>query len=446
MAIDTLEGLYGKSTRAWEFLAPLLPARTPDCDYWWKLTGFHIAHLVDAAGYPIEKQYEALLFHYHSIVPYMGPAPGPEGQLDWPTGLTVEGLPIEYSWKWNTLKSKPVIRYTIEAKNQLSGSRRDPLNQDPSIELLDNLQKLLPGTDLTWNNHFLKTLFDDDRSKYAQAKRAYSTSVMIAVEFNPGGVSTKTYFIPQNPDLSLNQFPLDILKEAIAVVCPESTASSTLYDFLNEPEGKALTPTMIAVDNINPAESRLKFYFQSPRTSFVSVRNIMTLGGRIKLSESELQDLRSLILCGAGLADDYPEEADLPLALQYNPPVLEACEEKTLVLPGFGYYFNIGPAQEYPEVKIFLRLCAYGPDDLSLGKGITAWMANRDRGQYSQPYMSMLVNLLQHRALQDGKGVHTHFSGLFKKDGELDITSYLVPEVSDKPHMMLRGDVNVPNS
>ena len=58
-------------TAAWETLAQYLPARSPDTDYWWQLTGRHLAVLAEAAGYPIDKQYEVLLFHYHWAVSSM---------------------------------------------------------------------------------------------------------------------------------------------------------------------------------------------------------------------------------------------------------------------------------------------------------------------------------------------------------------------------------------
>jgi hypothetical protein len=58
----------GQSMQAWRALSQYLPTRNPDSDYWWRLTGRHLAAIVEAAGYPIEKQYEALLFHYHWTV------------------------------------------------------------------------------------------------------------------------------------------------------------------------------------------------------------------------------------------------------------------------------------------------------------------------------------------------------------------------------------------
>ena len=58
----------GQFTQAWRAVSQYLPARSSDNDYWWRLTGRHLAAIVEAAGYPIERQYEALLFTYHWAV------------------------------------------------------------------------------------------------------------------------------------------------------------------------------------------------------------------------------------------------------------------------------------------------------------------------------------------------------------------------------------------
>lgn len=47
-------------------------AENKDVQFWWNLTGYHLAVMIDAAGYSIEKQYEVLLFHYHWIVSNFG--------------------------------------------------------------------------------------------------------------------------------------------------------------------------------------------------------------------------------------------------------------------------------------------------------------------------------------------------------------------------------------
>ena len=58
----------GSSTEAWRTITQYLPPRNPDYDYWWQVTGRHLAILVDAAEYSVGAQYEALMFHYHWTV------------------------------------------------------------------------------------------------------------------------------------------------------------------------------------------------------------------------------------------------------------------------------------------------------------------------------------------------------------------------------------------
>lgn len=53
---------------AWQTLSQILPLRDADKDYWWGLTGLQLAHMLHEADYPLAKQYEALLFHYHWTV------------------------------------------------------------------------------------------------------------------------------------------------------------------------------------------------------------------------------------------------------------------------------------------------------------------------------------------------------------------------------------------
>lgn len=66
--VPTQRTRAGSPAKAWEAISQWLPSRGPESDYWWKLTGPHLATMMDAAGYAIEKQYEALVFHYHWIV------------------------------------------------------------------------------------------------------------------------------------------------------------------------------------------------------------------------------------------------------------------------------------------------------------------------------------------------------------------------------------------
>lgn len=435
-------------TEAWNTLAQCLRPGDTNSDAWWQLTGRHLAALVDAAGYPLEKQYEALLFHYHWTIPHMGRAPGPwmrSAELPWKSLLALDGTPIEYSWKWNTSKagSLPNIRYVVEPIGPDAGTEMDPLNQQASRELLYSLKKFLPKMDNTWANHFLSTLFDHDNSVFMrEAARGghLGTSIQLAIEFHEQATAIKTYFFPRKyGQAGLMPLPqwqgcIDELKKD-PDVDPElpletfTTPARTLIDnyLANSPIGKTLTPISLAVDNVEASSSRLKWYFHTTETSYTSVRDVMSLGGSISTPQLDalLDQLSSLVKVVNGVADDFPEDAEVPAGSELEVNV--DFGDLSSVLKGYLYYFDIAPGKSVPEVKLFVPTRYYGRDDLALGKVLTKWMEANGRGSHCARYMAMLEALAGHRKLEEGKGLQSYVSCLFKK-GELDITTYLGAE------------------
>ena len=129
------------------------PRKTKDVEFRWRLTRYHLAAMIDAAGYSTEKQYEALPFHYHWIVSKQPPRHNERYNAQesfwWgSTGIfrcldlaqrpslvavlcpmslvACDGSPFEYSWKWNTTDGEPDIRYSCEAVNDALGTAADP--------------------------------------------------------------------------------------------------------------------------------------------------------------------------------------------------------------------------------------------------------------------------------------------------------------------------------
>jgi hypothetical protein len=111
---------------------------------------------------------------------------------------------------------------------------------------------------------------------------------------------------------------------------------------------------MLAVDNVLPEKSRLKLYFQTPHTSFTSVREIMTLGGRISAPESQLEDLRTLLLAVSGLVPDFPNEQEIPCCKKYSDK--DVILDPRILLSGYVYYFDLAPGPEVPQIN-FTILC-----------------------------------------------------------------------------------------
>ena len=189
---------------------------------------------------------------------------------------------------------------------------------------------------------------------------------------------------------------------------------------------------MLAVDNVEPSESRVKLYFIASRSSFASVRSIMTLGGRKPVPEAHLQEVRSLICAVSGLSPDFPEEQETPFtAAHYTTATRDNFGELPEILHSYVYYFDIAPGKKLPDIKLYTPVRGYGPNDLALAESLCSWMKERGRGQYTEEYMGVLRKLNQHRRLEDKKGAHIYLSALIKKDGALDVTSYLGAEAVD---------------
>ncbi|KAF2799612.1 dimethylallyl tryptophan synthase GliD1 [Melanomma pulvis-pyrius CBS 109.77] len=419
------------TTSVWNSLSLWLPSRNPDYDFWWGLTGPHLAVMLDAADYPTEKQYEMLLFHYHWSVPYLGPRPSADGMTKWKSLLEPDGSPIEYSWKWNTPSNEPDVRFTMEPINEFSGTALDPLNQLPSLELLHRLAEILPSIDLAWVHHFYSVCFDHDKAKYAQEVAAgvpVGTTTCLAFEFVRQGLQLKSYFLPRKIGQK-GLLPFTEWDSAIRQLEPTNAALDALRDFLEtSPEGKKMNPLNLAVDDVAPKKSRMKFYFQTPKTSFESVREIMAMGGRITGIDSQLEELKSLISAVTSLPANFPEDSDVPVEEKYHPKV-EGSMGEVPGQSGYLYYFDIRPGAKLPEIKFYTPVSRYGRDDLTLAKALVGWMEGKGRQAFGKKYLDMLESMADHRNVNDGKGLQTYVSCMFKKGGELDITTYISPQV-----------------
>lgn len=370
----------------------------------------------------MNKQFEALLAHHARAIPLLGPAPQ-HFVANWKSLLTADGTPIEYCWKWNTKTTNPSVRYTVEAIDQTTGSEYDPLNHRPAQQLLHGLRDVLPGLDVTWFNHFQSTLYDKDVVKYARevalgaVETPLTTTLSVALEFVSKGIFTKTYFTPRKLGQS-TLMPLSEWETAIRQIQRHNVALDALMTFLGRStEGQKLKPFMLAIDNIDPSKSRIKLYFQTSSTNFDSVREIMTLGGLVMGMDRPIDDVVKFIRYASGLSSDHPADKDIPPVHSHFP----------IIADGYIYYFDIAPHAVFPEVKILTPVYRWGKDDHSIAMGICTWMQEMGRGQYCDNYMHILGAMTED--LNTSRGLHTFLGCLCKKDGQVDVTSYLNPNV-----------------
>ena len=227
--------------------------------------------------------------------------------------------------------------------------------------------------------------------------------------------------------------PVELWESAINKLDPDNRARTVLHDFMaNNDEGKLLEPFCLSVDNVDPSRAALKWYFNSPHTNFKSVREIMTLGGRIETTprlEAQLADLRELITSITELPSDFSEDSELPPARQASPTSSnDGFADLPTLLSGVVYVFDVAPGKSLPDVTVFIPQRKHGRNDLQVARSLTRWMEAHGRGKYCDRFMRMLVKLAEHRHLEEGLGLQTFLSCRFESNGELEITSYLAPD------------------
>ena len=373
-------------------------------------------------------------FFFAAKVPHLGPAPrGAEDPIKWKSLITLDGSPIECSWKWNLGSKGPEVRYIAEPISRFAGTDADPLNQVSTRELQHRLSTVVPGVDLDLFNHFISILYDHDNAKYAAevaAGQHIHTTVHIGFEFLDKGLKTKSYFVPRKLGQT-SLMPIPDYVKAIETVQPDNEALNAMNEFLTfSTEGQLLTPYSLAVDNEPLSETRIKWYFQTPHTSFASVRTIMTLGGRIAAPhmEENLKELRSLLNAVACVASDYPEDKEVMAEASHAAAQAAQFGELAKYLAGYVYHFDIAPNKPHPEIKVYIPTRHYGEDDAAIARNLVQWMKERGRGDYGDRYIRAIESLTPYRYSGEGKGTQTFISCLFKANGDLDITSYLAPQ------------------
>ena len=227
---------------------------------------------------------------------------------------------FEYSWKYDSTRGSPDVRYTIEPIGKFTGTLLDLFNQETTKELLYQLNLTMPSLDLTLFHHFATAFFDAEKDKYvteAMAGAHLTTTMSLAFEFVKKCVAVKCYFAPKKLGQT-GPMALDSWASAVRGLPPSNETLEMVVRFLEtNPVGLICTPFMLAIDLVKHSESRVEFYVQTPHTNFNSVRTVMTMGSQIKEVDHALEELNSLIRHVGGVDSDFPsfpfQRSTLPL-------------------------------------------------------------------------------------------------------------------------------------
>lgn len=414
-------------------MSRFLPVQDDNQSFWWEVTGRHVARMMHEAGYPVERQVELLLFHRFIVVPRLGPQPT-SAQPSFRSRVAPgagDGTPIGYSWRWGVGDSKPYIRHYVEPRGALTGTAADPLNEIAAKEMLWELGKILPTADLSlvWKfaAHLRPNLTDE------ATRQVSGSSMLVGLEWAPESntVDVMAGLITRAPaqvtELLDNIIP-KALRDAYGADVPLDCVDAVRDFIATDPHGQQLTVLgTTAIDCCKAEVSRFKFYVMTRNTSFDHIAAVMTLGGRKPAPSETIDQLRELWYQLKGLEADFPASAELP-SPDGNGAVNGSGGGKYNNPNGITFYFDIHPKYALPHVKVQIDVSKHAKSDMAAAEAVTGFLQRRGRGRDAQAYMNVLLGMVPAEELRTRRGLQAFFAFAIK-NGEIDITSYFLPQV-----------------
>ncbi|MCJ1449484.1 MAG: hypothetical protein MMC23_010004 [Stictis urceolatum] len=355
--------------------------------FWWsRHSGKALAVLLHNAKYPPDIQYRDLKFFAEVVAPHLGAsheASVEGGASPWPSFMTDDGTPLELSWDWGTKDSLPTIRYSIEPIGLHAGTLLDPYNLAIGPAFQDQLVRSLPEMRLEFFQHFT-SFFNSYIKHEAGPNDDHRSSIFYAFDLAATEITAKVYFFPKMRARAFGQSNLEVILQAINTIPDipneDLEACEIFRNFTSDKVNRNLEYEMLAIDLVNPTKSRLKIYFRSRDTSFSSVINIMTLGGRIRNSGlySGLVDLHRLWKAFFGACG----------------PLDQPLDDNAHRTAGILYNVEFRLGESVPVAKIYLPVRHYSNSDVTVIQGLNDYFQYRQRGKYMPDYVKAMSTLL----------------------------------------------------
>ncbi|KAF2971589.1 hypothetical protein GQX73_g1921 [Xylaria multiplex] len=322
--------------------------------YWWSSSGYALAILLERAGYSANRQYKLLEFFY-GITPSLGPALLP-GKHQWKSFMTDDHNPIELSWDWQDGTKSPQIRLSMEPVGIEAGLPIDPYNSFAGFKFRRAMVRLLPNVNLIWLDHFQQQLHVEE----AQRSTAdHPSREFYGFDLNEDSIVGKAYLFPWFKAKATKRSCFDVISDAIRTL-PDSTphklqALDVFREYVNDPSTPPLEMEMLAIDLIEPAKARFKIYFRTRNVSFASVKDALTLGGRVWNTSIDqgLRRLESLFhaLLGGNIVDGVANK-EIPFI-----------DHRTA---GILFYVQFRYLDERPTVKAYLPVRHYAQSEKAI--------------------------------------------------------------------------------
>ncbi|GKT62564.1 dimethylallyl tryptophan synthase [Colletotrichum tofieldiae] len=405
------------SHEPWDFLNSVLRFRDDDSQFWWDKTGRMFSKLLKYAGYSASEQYRELNFYSLFVAPELGPSPDCHGNVRrWRSPGTPDSTPIDFSWEWGP-DNRAVIRYSFEPIGLHAGTDLDPLNRHATNDWIFKLQqqKMVPGLDLEWYNHFTNQILPHGHRKKTVDRFIEETTpkagTVVALDIEKSGPVMKIYIYPGLKAEELGITNLELVEQSIRSLPTEqfqSLNAEYLFDFLREGTDKYHFETgILAIDCLAPKDARIKVYIRAKHTTFDYMMDCITLGGRLDMSGEAIDDLK-----------DFWQTflADAPEILPADAPGRAS--------PGFYYTLGCGKAI---SPKVYISPNYFSKNDVDVLARLRKFFSTRRTD-------SMMDNYEQ--ALKD---IFHYYVGCALHKGQLRVVTYLSPQSFDCEKDTIQG-------
>ncbi|KAJ5665117.1 uncharacterized protein N7477_007565 [Penicillium maclennaniae] len=214
-------------------------------------------------------------------------------------------------------------------------------------------------------------------------------------------IVVKQYYLPGWRALAEGKTKLSVVKEAVQTLPAPASCLKDSINMFNEffdsfPEHSKPAIEIVAIDCLDPSQSRLK-------------------GGRAPKTCDEEDSLRELWCSVFGL-DPHEYHSNQPLG------------DTNHRTGGILYYFELKKGTKTPKSKIYLPVRHYAQSDEQISRGLSNYLARRDKALATGSYYEEIKKLCTHRDLANGLGFHTYVSWASERD-KWNVTAYFNPEI-----------------
>ncbi|GJJ14770.1 hypothetical protein Clacol_009038 [Clathrus columnatus] len=428
-----------------DVLSKILKHQSYDFEFWWQTTAKIFAQIMRRSSYPLDRQYEYLLFYYFSLIPELGPAPhlesksGSPVQITKPTFrsyMTDDHTPVEISWQTNE-SGDVVARFSIDPI--ITQSRGMGVDFD-LFEKLSASDVIAPGLDLEWCRVCAKTLTVssislDNVNKIAE----YPSQFFIGFDCCLRGIVLKAYFMPEVRSKLSGVSKVDLVSQCVQELSMTADPRGYYPSDLKEPWSKVTSffeslgeeqlPNipLIAVDCLPAKQNRLKVYCRTPLATLFNLRRYLFFG-RLEVIDSNptlQRGLTQIELIWNLLFPNITEDVE-PLTNHPNHPT-----------GGLLFYYEIRGGQGDPFPKVYIPVRHLCPNDAHIVEALSAFYERTGNDKAAKAYKDDIQEILK---LNAHSGIHTYVSIAIKQKN-IEVTSYFNPECYSgfECHMVDKG-------